>query len=94
MKFNHDKKPEIKLSSREDGLEWIFTVQDNGIGIDKDYHGKIFRIFQKLHSHSEYHGSGIGLAICEKIAELHNGRIWVESEKNKGAAFYIAIQKK
>lgn len=93
LKFNQNKNPEIMLSVLDSNIEWIFSVKDNGIGIDKDYHGKIFRIFQKLHNYTEYPGTGTGLAICEKIAEMHNGRIWVESEKDKGAVFYIAIQK-
>lgn len=93
LKFNQNENPEIVLSSHDNNTEWVFSVKDNGIGIDKDYHGKIFRIFQKLHNHTEYPGTGTGLAICENIVQMHNGRIWVESEKDKGAVFYIAIQK-
>lgn len=94
LKFNHTGKPEIEVNAEENDKEWIISIKDNGIGIEKEYHGKIFGIFQKLHNHSEYPGSGIGLAICEKIANKHNGGIWVHSELGKGATFYISIAKK
>lgn len=93
LKFNRGTKPEIEIASSENDTHWIISVKDNGVGIDKEYHGKIFGIFQKLHNHSEYPGSGIGLAICEKIAKKHQGEIWVHSELGKGAAFYISIAK-
>jgi light-regulated signal transduction histidine kinase (bacteriophytochrome) len=93
LKFNHNKKPAIEINAADEDNQWVLSVKDDGMGIEKEYHGKIFGIFQKLHNHSEYPGSGIGLAICEKIAAKHNGRIWVDSEIGKGTTFYISIAK-
>lgn len=93
LKFNHNKLPEIKISLLEEDDRWILSVQDNGIGIDKEYHGKVFGIFQKLHNNTEYPGLGLGLAICEKIARKHNGEIWIDSEIDNGATFHISIEK-
>ena len=85
--------PNIIIRSQENESEFIFMVEDNGIGIKEEYTNKIFNIFQRLHSASEYPGTGIGLATCKKIAALHNGRIWVESAYNVGTTFYFSISK-
>ncbi|CAN5529637.1 hypothetical protein BH11BAC3_BH11BAC3_04480 [soil metagenome] len=88
-----DVKPEIKISAMEHPDEWEFMFQDNGIGIDPKHKERVFVIFQRLHSRSEYEGSGIGLAHCKKIVELHGGNIWIESVPGEGSRFYFTIKK-
>jgi PAS domain S-box-containing protein len=83
--------PVIKISAIQRNGSWQFAVTDNGIGIEKQYHEKIFIIFQRLHNRSEYDGSGIGLAHCKKIVEMHRGHIWVDSEPGQGSTFHFTI---
>ncbi|MFZ6025566.1 MAG: PAS domain-containing sensor histidine kinase [Bacteroidota bacterium] len=94
LKYHSDCVPEIRISCEEQENEYVFAVKDNGIGIDTGFHEKIFVIFHRLHSRSEYNGTGIGLAICKKIAERHGGKIWVESELGKGSSFFFSISKR
>lgn len=86
-------QPVVSVFCKEEGENWLFGVKDNGIGIDKKYVDRIFIIFQRLHLREQYEGTGIGLAHCRKIVALHHGKIWVESEINKGSTFYFTIPK-
>lgn len=85
--------PVINIDVEEKNEEWIFSITDNGIGIDPDFHEKIFVVFQRLHRKEEFSGTGIGLAICKKIIERLGGRIWLESREGKGSTFYFSLQK-
>jgi light-regulated signal transduction histidine kinase (bacteriophytochrome) len=85
--------PEIKINAADNEDHWQFAVEDNGIGIDTAYLDTIFVIFKRLHSKDEYSGTGIGLAICKKIIDNHQGKIWVESAPGKGSTFYFTISK-
>jgi light-regulated signal transduction histidine kinase (bacteriophytochrome) len=93
VKFHGTELPRIDITVREDGQEWVFSVRDNGIGINPKYAERIFEVFQRLHTVKEFPGTGIGLAICKKIIEQHGGRIWVESEEGKGATFFFTLPK-
>jgi len=91
LKYRSEKPPVIDVSAKLSGNEWLFSVQDNGIGIEPRYKDLIFGIFKRLHTSREYPGTGIGLAICQKIVQRAGGRIWVESELGKGATFLFTI---
>lgn len=92
IKFKGDQTPQIFISSKKENDEYLFSIKDNGIGINSEYLDKIFVIFQRLNNKKKYPGTGIGLAICKKIVERHNGKIWVESEVDKGSIFYFTIK--
>lgn len=91
LKYAGKSSPQVHVSAtREDG-DWLFSVRDNGIGIDPQYKEQIFGLFRRLHRHDEYEGTGVGLAICQKIVERYGGRIWVESDVGKGADFRFTL---
>ena len=85
--------PMIKISYKETDKYWEFTIADNGIGIEPQFHDKIFEVFQRLHTKNQYSGTGIGLAICKKIIDNHKGKIWIESALGEGSTFYFTISK-
>ena len=94
IKFRkNDTHPIINITVQDRNTEWLFGIKDNGIGIEKNYYDRIFVIFQRLHTRVEYPGTGMGLAYCKKIVELHKGNIWVESEFGKGSTFYFTVPK-
>ncbi|MEM6345469.1 MAG: ATP-binding protein [Bacteroidota bacterium] len=93
LKFNESETPIVRISATEENHHWRFEVSDNGIGISQEYHDQVFEIFRRLHLREQYEGTGIGLALCRKIAERHGGEIWMSSELGKGTKMYFRISK-
>jgi light-regulated signal transduction histidine kinase (bacteriophytochrome) len=90
IKYRSAEPPEIRVSAERRPEEWLFSVKDNGIGIEPEYSQQVFGIFKRLHGQA-YEGTGIGLAICQRIVERYGGRIWVESKPGAGSAFCFTI---
>jgi signal transduction histidine kinase len=92
LKFRRaDVPPRVTVSAREQGTDWSFCVEDNGIGIEPQHQATVFKAFWRLHAQSKYEGSGLGLAIAQQIVEQHGGRIWVESAPEGGARFCFTL---
>jgi signal transduction histidine kinase len=91
IKYRRDVPPRVHVSARPEDGYWRFGVSDNGLGIEKQFHEQIFGIFKRLHTSDRFPGTGIGLAICQRIAERYGGRIWVESELGKGSTFFVTV---
>ncbi|MGE5430600.1 MAG: ATP-binding protein [Syntrophomonadaceae bacterium] len=91
LKFQNESAPEVTIGAEEIKNVWLFSVKDNGIGIDPQFFDRIFQVFQRLHEQDKYPGTGIGLALCKKIVERHSGKIWVKSEQGKGSTFYFTL---
>ena len=91
IKYRSNKQPEILINAKRENEQWVFSVSDNGIGIDPKYFETIFQMFQRLFTREEYQGTGIGLAVCKRIVERHGGKIWVESKSGEGSKFFFSI---
>jgi light-regulated signal transduction histidine kinase (bacteriophytochrome) len=90
LKYKSERKPVVRVSAERQQDQWVFSVRDNGIGIPPQYTTRIFGIFKRLHGH-EYPGTGIGLAICQRIVERYGGRIWVDSVEGEGSTFRFTL---
>jgi light-regulated signal transduction histidine kinase (bacteriophytochrome) len=93
IKFRGKQPPQVHVSVKPDGDKWVFSVQDNSIGIDSQYFDRVFIVFQRLHG-KDSPGTGIGLSISKSIVERHGGRIWIDSQPGKGSTFYFTIPNK
>jgi len=91
LKYRRSEIPKIHVSCRREENQWVFSVRDNGIGMSEHFLKEIFTIFKREHKKKQVQGDGVGLAVCKRIVERHNGRIWVESEEDKGSTFYFSI---
>jgi signal transduction histidine kinase len=91
LKFTDDKKPEVRIRTVQENGHPKFAISDNGIGIDENDLNKVFEIFRRLNTKKDYPGTGIGLAICKKIVDRHDGRIWPESKPGRGTTFYFTL---
>ena len=93
IKYNRTDKKTVQVRVEENHVNWIFHISDNGIGFESQYAQQIFKIFKRLHTDNEFPGTGIGLAVCQKVVEKHGGRIWAESKKGEGSTFHFTLPK-
>ena len=91
LEYSDEEPPRVEVTAERDGDTWVVSVRDDGIGIGPAEQQRIFKVFQRLHSQEEYAGTGIGLALCKRIVERHDGEIWVESEPGNGSTFYVTL---
>jgi hypothetical protein len=91
IKYRTSTTPTVHIFAEKNSAEWLFSIEDNGVGIDSEYSVQIFQVFKRLHTSSKYPGSGIGLAICQKIVERYGGKIWVEPNSTGGSTFKFTI---
>lgn len=91
LEYSGEEPPRIHVSARQEGAEWVIAVRDEGIGLASADQERIFEVFERLHSHGEHVETGIGLALCQRIVERHDGDIWVESESGEGSTFFISL---
>lgn len=91
IKYCRDRAPVVEVSAAQKDQEWVFSVKDNGIGIDPKHHAKVFEVFKRLHSQSDFPGTGIGLAVCRRVVEGHGGKIWITSPEGGGSIFSFTL---
>ena len=91
LKFRSETRPRVELSAKRESDEWTFSIRDNGVGFDQRYAERVFGVFKRLHRNADIPGTGIGLAICQRIIDRHGGRIWVESKPGEGSCFYFTL---
>ena len=91
LKFRSENRPRVQLDAKRDGDQWTFSIRDNGVGFDQRYAERVFGVFKRLHRNADIPGTGIGLAICQRIIDRHGGRIWAESKLGEGSCFYFTL---
>lgn len=91
LEYSGDGPPSIRVFAERDGGHWVVAVEDDGVGIEPEHQDRVFEVFQRLHTQEEHGGTGIGLALAQRIVERHEGELWVESEPGEGSTFYCSL---